>query len=375
MKFIVSSFKLLKELQSLIGVINTNNVLPILDNFLLNLKEGNLTITASDLEITMIVQITVNSNESGEITIPARLMVNVLKTFPDQPLTIFIENDKKKLKIISQQGDYTLSIQNPEEFPRAPILNSPTIINLSTNILLRIINKTLFAISTDEFRPVMNGVFFDLTPEGSTFVSTDSHKLVKYFRKDVKVKKSVQFILPKKPLVLLKNILSNIVETEELIIEYNKINTCFLFKNKILICSLIEGTYPNYKLVIPNQNDKKLIIHRISFLNSIKRLSLFSNKNTRQTCLEITKNKIKIIAEDIDFSNKAHEYINCDYNGKNITIAFNSRFLIEMLSHLSTEDIIFEMSHPNCAIILKPINNLINNEKIIMLVMPIVIQV
>ncbi|XCI75589.1 MAG: DNA polymerase III subunit beta [Flavobacteriales bacterium] len=372
MKFIVSSSELLKQLQALSGVINTNNTLPILNNFIFNLKEKQLTITASDLETTMIAHITVTSYQIGKIAVPARLMTDILKTFPEQPLTLSIQEEKNILKIVSEQGDYSIAVQNAEEFPQAPTLDTPSIVTLKSSILSEAIDKTLFATGTDELRPVMTGVFSELTPEGATFVGTDAHKLVKYVRKDIKAEQTARFIIPKKPLNLLKNILSSTGGT--ITIEYNETNTRFLFEDKILVCRLIDGTYPNYEAVIPKENNKKLIVNRISFLRSIKRLALFSNKTTHQVCLQLVGSELKIMAEDLDFANKAHEHLHCDHRGGDITIGFNSRFLIEMLSHLNAEDITLEMSESDRAGILKPVDGLEEGEEVFMLVMPIVVN-
>ncbi|XOD69255.1 MAG: DNA polymerase III subunit beta [Flavobacteriales bacterium AspAUS03] len=372
MKFIVSSSELLKQLQALSSVINNNNTLPILNNFLFDLKEKQLTITASDLETTMTAQMTVTSDQIGKVAVPARLMTDILKTFPEQPLTLSIQKKENILKTVSEQGDYTLAVQNAEEFPKAPTLDTPSTVTLTSSILSEAINKTLFATGTDELRPVMTGVFFELTPEGATFVSTDAHKLVKYVRKDVKSEQTTRFIIPKKPLNLLKNISSSTEGT--ITIEYNETNTRFLFEDKILICRLIDGTYPNYEAVIPKENNKKLTLNRTSFLHSIKRLALFSNKTTHQVCLQLVDSQLKITAEDLDFSNKAHEHLSCDHKGDDITIGFNSRFLIEMLSHLNAEDITLEMSEPHRAGILKPVDGLKKGEEVFMLVMPIVVN-
>ncbi|XOD67131.1 MAG: DNA polymerase III subunit beta [Flavobacteriales bacterium Tduv] len=372
MKFIVSSSELLKQLQALSGVINTKKTLPILDNFLLDFKEKQLIITVSDLETTMMVQMTVESDQTGRIALPARLMTDVLKTFPEQPLTFSIQEGENILKIVSQQGDYVLAVQNAEEFPKAPTLDNPSTVTLTTDILLDAIDKTLFATGNDELRLVMTGVFFELTPEGATFVGTDAHKLVKYVRNDIKAEQAARFILPKKPLTLLKNIS---FETKgDITIEYNETNIRISFDNKILVCRLLDGIYPNYKAVIPKENNKKLIINRTIFLNSIKRLALFSNKTTHQVRLQLSGSELKIMAEDIDFANKAQELLICDYEGDEITIGFNSRFLIEMLSHLNAEDIILEMSEPNRAGILRPLKNLEEGEEVFMLVMPIVVN-
>lgn len=373
MNFTISSYQLFTQLQYLNNVINNNNILPILSNFLFEFKEQKLIITGSDLETTISVEI-ININYSGnniKIAIPARLIINVIKSFKDQIITFIINNNEKNLEIISKEGKYILTIQDGNNFPENEELNNTKKILLSNHLLLSIINKTFFVTSNDDLRPVMTGVFFKFNSEGSTFVATDSQKLVKYFINNIKHKESINFIVPKKSLNIVKNILS-IKSEKDVILEYNEINIIFYFDNKKIISRLINGKYPDYESIIPNNYEKKIIINRVIFLKSIKRLSLFSNKNTKQICLYINNNKIKISSEDIDFSNRAYESISCIYNSiDTIKIAFNYKILIEMLSHLDIEDIILEISEPNLPVILKPSCNS-SYDELIMLIMPII---
>jgi DNA polymerase-3 subunit beta len=371
MKFLVSSSLLLKNLQVLGGVISNNNTLPILDNFLFEIKDSTLTITASDLETTMSANIEVESESDSVLAIPAKLLLETLKTFPEQPLTFKQNTEKRVIEISSDSGNYALAYVEGDEFPNSLALDSPSKVELSSNILNTAISKTIFASGNDELRPVMSGVYFSFSPEGMIFVATDAHKLVKYVRTDTTADEKADFIMPKKPLTLLRNILGN--SYSDVIIEYNVTNAKFTVDNIEMACILIEGKYPNYEAVIPKQNPNVLTIDRNSFLSSVKRVSIFSNKTTHQIKLSVAGAELQIFAEDLDYSNKADERLSCDYEGDDMQIGFNSRFLIEMLNNLESSDITLEMSAPNRAGILTPTDGLDDGEKILMLVMPVMI--
>jgi len=371
MKFIVSSTYLLKQLQVLGGVINTSNTLPILDNFLFELDNSSLTISASDLETTMSSTIDVESDSKGNVAIPAKLLLDILKTFPEQPLTFIVE-ENNTIEISSNHGKYALAYANGEEFPKAVELENPSATKLSCEILASAISKTIFAAGNDDLRPVMSGVFFQFSTESLTFVATDAHKLVKYTRNDVSASETAEFIMPKKPLNLLKGILVGV--EDDITIEYNDTNAKFTFDNSVLICRLIDGKYPNYEAVIPKENPNKLVIDRNQFLNSVRRVSIFSNKTTHQVRLKIAGAELNVSAEDVDYSNKAEERLTCDYQGDDIQIGFNSRFLSEMLGNLDTNDVQLEMSLPNRAGILTPVDGLDEGEHITMLVMPVMLN-
>ncbi|WP_412984664.1 DNA polymerase III subunit beta [Pontimicrobium sp. IMCC45349] len=371
MKFIVSSSYLLKQLQVLGGVINNSNTLPILDNFLFELDHSQLTVSASDLETTMSSTLEVESDSEGSVAIPAKLLLDTLKTFPEQPLTFIIE-DNNTVEISSNHGKYALAYANGEEFPKAVALENPSATTIASDILATAISKTIFAAGNDDLRPVMSGVFFQFSTENLTFVATDAHKLVKYTRDDVAASETAEFIMPKKPLNLLKGILAG--KEDEVTIEYNDSNAKFSFDNSVLICRLIDGKYPNYEAVIPKENPNKLTIGRNQFLNSVKRVSIFSNKTTHQIRLKMAGSELNISAEDIDYSNKADERLTCDYQGDDMQIGFNSRFLTEMLGNLSADDVMLEMSLPNRAGILTPVDGLDEGEHVTMLVMPVMLN-
>ncbi|NJB81577.1 DNA polymerase III subunit beta [Wenyingzhuangia aestuarii] len=371
MKFIVSSSQLLKQLQVLSGVISTSNTLPILDNFLFELSENELKISASDLETTMSTTIEVQSDSEGSIAVPSRILLDTLKTLPNQPLTFKIEGSSE-VEITSEQGNYGMPYFDGSEFPKAVALENPSTTVVPANVLANAISKTIFATGNDDLRPVMSGVFFQFGTENLTFVATDAHKLVKYTRTDVQADEVAEFIMPKKPLNILKGILAT--SDAEVSISYNESNAKFTFDNVALICRLIDGKYPNYNAVIPKENPNKLTISRGSFLNSTKRVSIFSSKTTHQIRLKMAGTELNISAEDIDFSNKANERLNCDYQGDDLEIGFNSRFLTEMLNNLSSDNVQLEMSLPNRAGILTPADGTEEGEEITMLVMPVMLS-
>ncbi|MGG7036484.1 MAG: DNA polymerase III subunit beta [Flavobacterium sp.] len=371
MKFIVSSSYLLKQLQVLGSVINSSNTLPILDNFLFALDNNALTVSASDLETTMSATLEIDSTSQGSVAVPAKLLLDILKTFPEQPLTFTVE-ENSTIEISSNSGKYAIAYAPGDEFPNAVVLDEPSSTVVPAEVLATAISKTIFAAGNDDLRPVMSGVFFQFSPESLIFVATDAHKLVKYARTDVKASQVAEFIMPKKPLTILKNILTT--SDAEVTIEYNDSNATFSFDNYLLTCRLIDGKYPNYEAVIPKENPNKLVINRTLILNSVRRVAIFSNKTTHQIRLKIAGTELNISAEDIDYSNKAEERLTCDYQGDDMQIGFNSRFLSEMLTNLQSDEIMLEMSMPNRAGILTPIDGLDEGETVTMLVMPVMLN-
>ncbi len=370
MKFIVSSSQLLKQLQVLGGVINNSNTLPILDNFLFELNQNELKISASDLETTMSTTIDVESDSEGSAAISARLLLDTLKTFPNQPLTF--KTEENNIEISSSQGKYDMAYFDGSEFPKSISIESPSSTVIPGAILSTAISKTIFAAGNDDLRPVMSGVFFQFATDSLTFVATDAHKLVKYVRTDVIANEAAEFIMPKKPLNLLKGILGG--SDSDVTIEYNDANAKFTFDNVVLVCRLIDGKYPNYEAVIPKENPNKLTVDRGTFLNSVRRVSIFSSKTTHQIRLKMAGTELNISAEDVDYSNKAEERLVCEYQGDDLQIGFNSRFLSEMLSNLTSNEILIEMSLPNRAGILTPIDGVEEGEYITMLVMPVMLN-
>ncbi len=373
MKFIVSSSLLSKNLQSVSGVLNPNNrTLPILDNFLFELNEDSLCISASDLDTTMTAKIPVTkSEESGTIAIPAKILLDYLKTLSDVPVTFTINNETFRIEISAGEGKYKITGYNGEEFPKTPILENVASIEIKSSILSNAINKTIFATGNDELRPVMSGIYCELSPEKSIFVSTDAHRLVRYIRTDVQSDAAASFILPKKPLNQIKNILSNTDTNVK--IEYNETNASFSFDNINLICRLIEGNYPNYEAVIPQENPNILTIEKLPFLNSIKRVSIFANQSTYFIKFKISGQELLISAEDLDFSNEAKERLNCQYEGEDIEIGFNAKFIVEMLNNIESDEVCLNMSSPNRAAIFLPVKKE-DAEELLMLAMPVMLN-
>ncbi len=371
MKFIVSSTALFKQLQTLSGVLNNNNTLPILDHFLFELNQNELTVTASDLETTLSAKLTVESGDQQNIAVPARLLLDTLKTFPEQPLT-FMLTDQNTIEINSNHGKYALAYANAEEFPKTIAINDLFSTSIKGDILATAIGKTIFASGNDDLRPVMSGVFFQFSQNGLNFVATDAHKLVKYERTDLATEQVAEFITPKKPLNLLKSIL--VGSESDVLIEYNESNAKFSFDDTVLVCRLIDGKYPNYEAVIPKENPNVLTIDRAQFMSSVKRVSIFSNKTTHQIRLKVAGAQLQVSAEDIDYSNKAEERLSCSYQGDDMQIGFNARFLSEMLTNLNSDEVQLEMSLPNRAGILTPLDGLDEGERITMLVMPVMLH-
>jgi DNA polymerase-3 subunit beta len=371
MKFIVSTSQLLKQLQIVGGVISSNTVLPILEDFLFDIQDGKLTIFATDLENSMSTTLDVEAKTNGRIAIPAKILIETLKTLAEQPLTFNIDEKTFGVELTSDNGKYKLTGENASDYPKIPSPEGVSTLELATSVLTFGISKTLFAVSNDDLRPAMTGVYFNLSEEGLTFVSTDAHKLVRYKRKDAKSDTNTSFIVPKKALNLLKNALPN--DDSKAIVRYNQSNAFFEFNNVNLICRLIDAKYPDYNAVIPLDNQNKLTIGRYDFQNSLRRISIFSNKTTHQVVLSIKGSEVTVSAQDLDFSNEAKETIPCSYDGENMEIGFNAKFLVEMLNVLNTDEIVLQLSSPTKAGIIVPATG-DDNDDLLMLVMPVMLN-
>jgi DNA polymerase-3 subunit beta len=374
MNFIVSSSSLLHHLQAVSRVISSKNTLPILDNFLFNLKGNELIITASDLETTLITTVTLDSaTEEGEVAIDAKRITSILKEFPEQPLTFNIDKESHSVDIISDNGKFSIMGQNSDDFPTLPeIKTDVTSVSLTAEVFNLGVSKTIFAASDDELRPVMTGINIELTPEHMTFVASDAHKLVRYRRLDVKSEETASFILPQKPASLLKNILPKDESAVSLL--FDKKNAQIEFNGYKMICRLVEGNYPNYEAVIPKDNPNKLSIDRLDFYNSLRRVSVFSNQASNLIKLSLTANQLTVSAQDIDFSISAHERVKCQFEGDDMEIGFKSLFLIEILANIATSDVIMNLSDPTRAGILVPLDKESENEDVLMLLMPMMIN-
>lgn len=370
MKFIVSSSALLKQLQQISGVINANTVLPILEDFLFEIEKNKLTVVATDLETVMKVHLDIEAKDAGKVCIPAKILMDSLKNIPEQPLTFNIDKNFG-VEITSDNGKYKVMGENPDNFPKEPAADDANSFTMTSSALVTAINKTLFAVSNDDLRPAMTGVFFELDKKGITCVATDAHRLVKYKRTDVKCPKTDTFIAPKKPLNLLKGALPD--NDDELNISYNSNHLFVKHGGTELVCRLIDARFPDYKVVIPADNPYKLTVNKGDFQNALRRVSVFSNKSTNQVALSISGSELQLAAQDVDFSFEGNERMACQYDGEDLQIAFNAKFLIEMLNAADTADVNVELSTPTKAGIIKP-TEMEPNEELLMLVMPLMLN-
>ena len=370
MKFIASASSLLKHLQQISGVINANTVLPILEDFLFDIQDKKLSIAATDLETVMRVQMDVESKTNGRVCIPAKILIDSLKNIPDQPLTFNIDKNFA-IEITSDNGKYKVMGENPDNFPKEPVADDTNSFKMSSTALVTGINNTLFAVSTDDLRPAMTGVFFELSKNAIQFVATDAHRLVRYKRSDVKCPNEDNFIVPKKPLNLLKNVLPD--NDDEITISYNNNHLFVSHDSTQLICRLIDARFPDYKVVIPADNPYKLTVNRTDFQSALRRVSVFSNKSTNQVVLNISGSELQLAAQDVDFSFEGNERMKCQYDGEDLQIAFNARFLIEMLNATDSNEVRIELSTSTKAGIIKPVDQ-DDDEELLMLVMPLMLN-
>jgi len=370
MKFIVSSSSLLKQLQHIAGVINANTVLPILEDFLFEIEKNKLTVVATDLETVMRIQLDIEAKDSGKVCIPGKILLDSLKNIPDQPLTFTIDKNFG-VEITSDNGKYKVMGENPDNFPKEPAADDTTSFTLTASALVTAINKTLFATSNDDLRPAMTGVFFELDKKGMQCVATDAHRLVRYKRKDVSCPKSDSFIVPRKPLNLLKAAIP--FNEDELTVSYNGNHLFVKHGTTQMSCRLIDARFPDYKVVIPADNPYRLTVNKNDFQSALRRVSIFSNKSTNQVALNISGSELQLAAQDIDFSFEGNERMKCQYNGEDLVIAFNAKFLIEMLSAADSDEVNLELSTPTKAGLIKPTDQ-DENEELLMLVMPLMLN-
>ena len=371
MKFIVSSSSLLKQISTISGVIATNPVVPILENFLFEISDGKLTITASDLQTSMITELEIEAKEDGSIAVPARILLETLKNLPEQPVTFSIDQDTYSIELSSDNGRYKLVGENATDFPKAPTVSDGYEIDMPSQVLARAINNSIIATSNDELRPAMTGVYLNIDDSNTTFVATDGHRLIRYRRVDIVSDVNNAIIIPRKALNLLKSTLPT--EDTTVNVEFNVSNAFFKFDGIKMICRLIDERFPDYENVIPTDNKNKMTIGRLEFLSSLKRIAIYANKTTHQVRLKITGSELMISAEDLDFSNEANERLSCDHDGEDIEIGFNARFFIEMLTNLESKEISLELSAPNRAGLIFPLEK-DSDEDILMLIMPVMLN-
>jgi DNA polymerase-3 subunit beta len=370
-KFSVSSTELLRQLQIVNGAISSSPVLPILADFLFTLRQRTLTIAASDTENTIVTTLEVNGEADGSVAVPAKILMDTLKELPQQPVTFSVNEDNFSIEITSAYGKYRLAGEDGSEFPKLPeVAPEMDHVKVESAHLSKGIAKPIFATSNDELRPAMTGVYFQIDFNKVTMVATDAHKLVRFSFAQVDGQVSTSFIIPKKALNLLKNALPN---SGEVTISFAENSAFFIFGNITLSCRLIEARYPDYNAVIPVNNPNNLSISRSDFQNSLKRIAIYSNKTTNQVVLNMSEGSLHISAQDLDFSNEANEQLNCEYQGSPMNIAFNARFLIDMLAAMETDEVKMELSTPSRASILLPSEQK-DGEDMMMLVMPVMMS-
>ncbi len=368
MKFVASSAALLRQLGALNGVIPNNPIMPILENFLFKVQDGKLIVTASDMQNSMTAEVNVDSDEDGKVAIPAKMLMETLRNLPEQPVTFVLNTETYTIEIISDKGRYRLAGENAEDFPEPPEIKMSDAIELSSEVVSSAIAYTLFAVSNDDMRPAMNGVYINVNATSATFVATDSHRLVRYRRTDVSSSSDISVIVPKKALGLLKNSLPS--DNTPLKMSFNKQNAYFIFGNIKLSCRLIDERFPDYENVIPLNNANSMSVNRTEFISSLKRISIYANKSTNLVKFKIASGSLLVSAEDLDFSNEASENLNCEYEGDDIEIGFQARMFMEMLSNLHSPEIAVKMSEPNRAALLLSTDQY-EKEDILMLVMPV----
>ncbi|HOG04774.1 MAG TPA: DNA polymerase III subunit beta [Paludibacter sp.] len=378
MKFVANSTVLLSHLQAISRVINAKNTWQILDNFLFDLNGNQLTMTATDMETTLITHMEVEEVEgSGKVAVASRLLLETLREFSDQPLTFDINDSNLAMVITSANGFYNFIGQNGDEYPLLPEIEADAQeMTLPVETLEAGINKTLFSAADDELRPIMNGVYFDIAQDSLTLVATDAHKLVRYKTNYTDVKltdetEGASFVLPKKPANMLKSILPK--ESGDVVVRFDRKNAHFQLSNYTMICRQVEGKFPNYNAVIPQESPYKVIVDRLSLLNALRRVSVFSNQANNLVKLDIADNKIVMSAQDIDFSISAEETIDCQFAEKGIRIGFKSVFLIEILNNIPSDEVIIGLIDSSRAAIILPFENK-ENEEILMLLMPMLLN-
>ena len=373
MKFIVSSNELQKALQTVGGVITGSQSRPILENYLFDLQGEQLQITASDGETTLITSIAVKSEDHGKIAVPSKLFQDFIKTYSEQPLTLVVKENENGtghvLEILDEKDNFVVALDQAEEYPSVPTFEAAQQMSIPSKVLYEALINTLFATSNDSLRPVMTGVLFQIGADETNFVATDSHRLVVYKRTDI-TGEPMEFIMPKKPLSIFKNILSS--TDENVLIELNQNMAKFTFDNHIWICRLIDLKYPNYTAVIPKENPNVLTVNRTLLLGAIRRASIMSNKSTNQVRFRLSGNILHLYAEDTEYANKAEMQIPCHYDGADINIGFSSKFLTEMLAVLRSDDIVLKMSQASRPGIIEPVDGLEEHEHLLMLSMPVI---
>lgn len=374
MRFTVSSSALSSKLNMLAKVIGSKNSLPILDCFLFQVANGEMSITASDSDnvIKSTLALTDHDGE-GEFCVPNRVILDALKELPEQPLHFDVNaaGEAVAIKIVYQNGLYNFTGQSAEEYPRTQSMNDAcTTVSLPTEMLINNISRSLFATANDELRPVMNGIYFDLTADALAIVASDGHKLVRSKNFTIKSESPSAFNLPKKPASLLKNILSK--DGDDAIIKFDDRSAEIQFTDGVMRCRLIDGRYPNSNSVIPN-NPNEVTVDRRGLQSALRRVLPFASESSQLIRFHIESGRFEVSSEDIDFSTSAKEQLSCEYNGSPISIGFKGSSLMEILSNLTSDNIIIQLADPSRAGIIVPAEQP-ENEDILMLIMPMLLN-
>lgn len=370
MKLIISSAELLKGVLAVSKAIPTKSALPILENFLFVLKGNSLEITASDMELTLRTVLEVdNAVEEGQMAIPAKHITDLLKELPDQPLTISTVSDSS-FECRWASGSSTLPFFPAVDYPEIAGTDETAVkITVPAEELVEGISSTIYATADDEIRPVMNGIYFDIEPESTTLVASDSHKLICYTASDVQAQQKSSFILHKRPAAVLKSIIGKNIESVE--VSFDAKNAVFTFDKTTVICRLIVGKYPKYKDVIPQNNSNVLKIERSLFLNTVRRVSVCANKASNHIKFDLKPGSLEISAQDLGFSIAAYEKVPCEYNGDELSIGFKSTFIIEILSNMTCNEIVMKFADSKRAALIVPSEDETDSGKICGIIMPI----
>lgn len=373
MRFTLSCTALNSRLQTLSKVINSKNSLSILESFLFQVHDGRMLITASDNENLMRTSLALDEcNEEGDFAIPSHTIIDAVKELPDQPLTFDIDFSTYEVSVAYQNGQYQFTAQNAEEYPQVSAIEGEAhCLNINAKVLCDNIARTLFAIDNNEIRPVMNGIYFDLTPESLAFVASDGHKLVRCRCYDIKSETPASFILPKKPATLLRNVLDK--SEDDVHVKFNGNSAEFHFKKGMLSCRLIEGVFPNYNAAIPTGNPNELVIDRKALLSAIRRVLPFASMSSQLIRFHLDNGNLELSSEDLDFATRAKENIVCQYNGQPFQIGFRGDFFTEILNTITSDDVKILLGDPSRAGIVLPTVQP-ENQDILMLVMPLLLN-
>lgn len=368
MKFSISSSELVKGLNSVIGAVPTKSTLNILETVLLEAEDQKLRLSATDLEISIVEQVHADVEHSGSVCLPAKRLLEILRQLPSIPV-YFDVDDRNNVKFKTDKGEYKLVGEDANDFPELPHMGEGKLLEAPVSVIKECIKKTAFAVSTDDFRPAMMGVYVQVGENETKWVATDGHRLVKLTRSDLKTSEPYQFIVPEKALNLVAKALSG--DSAKIIVTGE--HAQFVSESTSIITRLINENYPNYEAVIPRDNEKKMMVEKQELLATVRRVAVFSSTNSRQIRLTLHAGSVEIQAEDIDMSSEAKEAVPCEYSGEPMMIGFNARYLADVLTNVDGEQLTFEFSSPNRAGVVRPVQA-VENQEMLMLVMPVMLN-